>query len=145
RTAIDLLRWRRPAGNETDDLLVALPSPSHDPELLHLKARYGSEFREALREAARQISGRDRTLLWQHHVDGMTVDQLARLHQVHRVTAVRWVVAARENLASETRRLLEARLQVDPTELESILRLVRSEIDFSIRGILEEGGDLPQS
>jgi RNA polymerase sigma-70 factor (ECF subfamily) len=143
RTGLDLLRKRKPEREQPEDLLADLPSPGDDPELAHLKARYGAAFQTALRDAATALSPRDRNLLRQHHVDGLTVDQLARVHQIHRVTAVRWVVAARETLASETRRLLEGRLAVDESELASIMRLVRSEIDFSLRGILQETEGLP--
>ena len=143
RTGLDLLRKRKPEREQPEDLLADLPSPADDPELAHLKARYGAAFQAALRDAATSLSPRDRNLLRQHHVDGLTVEQLARVHQIHRVTAVRWVVAARETLASETRRLLETRLDIDESELASIMRLVRSEIDFSLRGILNETEGLP--
>jgi len=138
RVGLDLLRRQKPGRERGDDLLAALPSTDDDPELAYLKERYGEAFRSALRDATKELSVRDRNFLRQHHVDGLKMDDLARLYDIHRVTAVRRMVAARQALANRTRQLLEARLGVDPRELESILRLVRSQLHLTLSGILRE-------
>jgi RNA polymerase sigma-70 factor (ECF subfamily) len=145
RLALNLLRKdKRNVAGSHDEMIAALPAPGDDPELLHLKGKYKSEFRQALVEAAAALSVRDRNLLRQHHVDGLGMEQLAELYHVHRVTAVRWVVRARETLASETRRALRRRLRVDKQELDSIMRLVRSRLDMSIKTLLNEQSDAPK-
>jgi RNA polymerase sigma-70 factor (ECF subfamily) len=54
------------------------------------------------------------------------------MHGVHRATSARWLKRVREQLYQETRRGLMARLRLTPSEFESALRLVRSQLDVSI-------------
>ena len=79
---------------------------------------------------------RDRNLLRQHYLDGLTMETIAPLYQVHRITIVRWMEKARAALGKATRHQLSSRLQVERTELESILRLIDSELDMSVRALL---------
>ena len=96
------------------------------------------EFRDAFQEAAASLEPRERTLLRYSVVDGLTVDDLGRLFQVHRASAARWVADARDKLTSRTRSSLARRLGVRVRDQESILRLVQSQLDLSLRSILEE-------
>ncbi len=54
-----------------------------------------------------------------------------------RATAARMILAAREHLYDEVARLLHARLGVGPAELESLLAVVRSGLEVSLRTALE--------
>lgn len=65
--------------------------PGGDPELSHLKATFAAEFKFALTLAIDELSVRDRNLLRQSVLDGLTIDQLGKLYRVHRATAARWV------------------------------------------------------
>jgi len=73
-----------------------------------------------------------------HLLDGLNIDRIGQLHDVHRATAARWLASAREALAKDTQRILQARLQVSRSEFESLLRLVRSDLDVSLCRILAE-------
>jgi RNA polymerase sigma-70 factor (ECF subfamily) len=135
RVALNLERRRRRE--------VALPEDhaledraAIDLELAHLKRRYRREFKEAFTAALAVLEPRARNLLRQHYLDGLTMDAVARLYRVHRITVVRWMNDARTSLAKETRRELRARLRVDKHELESILRLIESQIDVTFRAFL---------
>jgi RNA polymerase sigma-70 factor, ECF subfamily len=107
-----------------------------DLEIDHLKRRYRSEFREAFTAALEALEARPRNLLRQHYLDGLTMEAIGAIYRVHRITVVRWMQQAREGLAKETRRELGARLRVDRSELESILRLIESQLDVSLRAFL---------
>lgn len=137
RIAVDLARKTAREDAADDDVLGRLPSPANDPELAHLKDRYKTEFRTALLEAIGALSARERTLLRQHHIDALTMDELSALHGVHRVTVVRWVTSARERLAAETRRRLLQQFGVGASELASIMRLMTTNIDLSLRLALD--------
>jgi RNA polymerase sigma-70 factor (ECF subfamily) len=63
---------------------------------------------------------------------------------VHRVTITRWLNRIKENLLEETRFGLAARLAVSGEELESIMRLIQSQLHVSIRGMLGEEPDADQ-
>jgi RNA polymerase sigma-70 factor, ECF subfamily len=111
--------------------------PGNDPELAYLKATFAAEFRAALAGAVAALDARERTLLRQHVLDGLTVDQLGKLYRVHRATAARRVADVRDRLLDGIRQRLKARLRLSEGELESALRLARSQLDVSIRRLLQ--------
>jgi RNA polymerase sigma-70 factor (ECF subfamily) len=71
-------------------------------------------------------------LLKQHFLDGLSIDRMAALHDVHRATAARWIAKLLERLLVDTRSRLQAALDVDAEELDSVLRLIQSCMDASI-------------
>ncbi len=136
RIAVDFLRAREP-GSAGEDELLALPSEGADPELVHLRNRYREEFRLAMAEAAKGLGARARTVLRLHYIDGLTMEQIAALYRVHRLTAVRWVTEAREGLAATTRRVLLQQFGIGRRELDSILGIMQSRFDLTIRAMLK--------
>jgi RNA polymerase sigma-70 factor (ECF subfamily) len=117
---------------ETLAALAAFP----EPELALARARYGRAMESALRAAVADLADRERVLLRLHHGEGWSVDRLAELYGVGRSTASRWVVAAREALLVETKRRLNAELGVTGSELDSLVAILRSEVDVSLVRLL---------
>jgi RNA polymerase sigma-70 factor (ECF subfamily) len=72
-------------------------------------------------------------------IDGTSCASLAKLHNVHRATATRWLQKARDELARLTKLELSQRLQIQESDVDSIVRLVRSRIDVSVRRLLVDG------
>jgi len=140
RVVVDLRRAGVSPGAPGDSGVAALRAAGDDPELMHVKNRYRDELRLSLEDAVTALSPRQRNLLRQHHADGLTMDQLASLYRVHRVTMSRWVGEAREALASETRRTLLQRFGIGRRDLESILRILYSNVEFSVRALLATDG-----
>lgn len=103
-----------------------------DPELAHLKGTYREAFRGCFHAAVAELGERERNLLRQHLLDGLGIDQLASLHKIHRATAARWLTRVREELARRTRALLAAQLGLGERESDSVLRLIRSQLDLSL-------------
>jgi RNA polymerase sigma-70 factor (ECF subfamily) len=58
---------------------------------------------------------------------------MAPLYRVHRATVARWIAKARDTLVERTRDVLVHRLDAGPAEIASLLRLIRSELDASLR------------
>jgi RNA polymerase sigma-70 factor, ECF subfamily len=136
REAIDMLRRsRREIPVDDDTLLHAFVTPG-DPELELVKARYLEEFKRAFSDALRGLSARDQMLLRQHVIDGLTIDQLAAFYRVHRATAARNLQRARRAVLDATRQRLASRLEVKPRELDSILRLIRSRLEVTLRWLV---------
>lgn len=134
RVAIDL-RGRHenaPADGEGHDAALA----SADPELDFIKDRYRDEFNRAFRGALAGMEPDERTLLRLYVLDRLTVDELARMHGTHKSTISRRLSKVREALLERTRRALAGALAVDPTEVQSLIRLLRSQIDVSLRRFL---------
>ena len=60
------------------------------------------------------------------------------LLRLHRATAARRLAAARAALVKGTRTAMRARLRVDGAELESILRLIESQVHVSVERLLRD-------
>jgi RNA polymerase sigma-70 factor, ECF subfamily len=132
----ELLRLRKAARKELisdDAALSELVAPGDDPELGMLRGHFKEEFRAAFADAVKALSERERNVLRQHFVDGLSIDEIAGIYHVHRATAARWVVKAKEAVGDLTRAEIRKRIKVDTDELNSILRLVGSKLDLSMR------------
>jgi RNA polymerase sigma-70 factor, ECF subfamily len=104
-----------------------------NPELDHFKRLYGREFQAAFTGALGTLSEKERLLLKQQFLDGLGVNEIARLHRVHRATASRWLERARAAVLSRTRIHLMQSLGLPAAEFESIMRLIRSDLDMTLR------------
>jgi RNA polymerase sigma-70 factor, ECF subfamily len=140
RTALNLGRGKgREVGLREDDLLAEKAGEaSGDTELVHLKLLYKEEFRDAFGHALTALEPRDRNMLRQHYIDGLTMERIGTLYGVHRATVVRRIHEARKAIAAETRRRLKTKLGVSRGEVESILRLIGSRMDLSLRAYLRD-------
>jgi RNA polymerase sigma-70 factor (ECF subfamily) len=137
RTWLNLRRRdgrERPAGDER--LFDQIAATGDDPELALLKGRYRRELAGCFEAALATLPDRDRALLRYHAVDGLTIDDLGRIYKVHRTTAFRWLEAARERLSARTHAQLERRLGLSGAQVASVVRLVRSQLDVSVRRLL---------
>ena len=82
------------------------------------------------------LSDREKNLLRQSAIDGLSIDDLAALYRVHRATCARWLEAAREALFSDTRRRLIDEAGIAEAECDSIIRLVQSQLHVTLRRVL---------
>jgi RNA polymerase sigma-70 factor (ECF subfamily) len=128
-------RGRRP---RQEDELANAPANTLDPELDYLKARCQREFREAFVAALGTLTPEERNVLRLHHLDGLTLEETAAACHIGRATAARWLARARERIVTETHRLLQAELRLSGGEVESVLRLVESQLELSIHRYLGE-------
>jgi RNA polymerase sigma-70 factor, ECF subfamily len=138
RAALKLLR-KENRETPTDDALLEARAHEDDPELAYMKAAYRASFKVAFQEALESLHARERTLLKQQIVDGLGIDELGALYQVHRATAARWVQSAREKLLTRTRRTFMLNARISSDECESIMRMVRSQLDVSLHRRLGAG------
>jgi RNA polymerase sigma-70 factor len=135
RTALDMC--------ETDPVIAGRLQTGEEPLLNALdqeqrliRSKYGRLFEEALRDAVRQLSKRDRNLLRFHYVAGRTFEAIARSYHVNRSTAVRWLAAIRDDLDSAVRIRLWEELGISPTEVRSLWNAVRSDVEVSLSRLL---------
>jgi len=132
REAVRLVRAQDREVSLDDDHLVELISPEHDPELAYMKRHYREQLGLAFREAVADLPSELRTLLRQSVVDGVGIDRLATLYDLHRATVARRIEAARHELNEAVRTRLEQRLGIDGNELASVLRLIQSQLDLTL-------------
>jgi len=140
RHAIDLARRERAGRRNLDEesQLLDLAAACDDPELRLLKERYRVEFKEAFEAAFATLDREERNLLRYQVLEGLSIDEIGLLYQIHRATAARRLARVRERLLEQTREILLARLRLQPeaSEFESILRLIQSELQVSIVRLL---------
>jgi RNA polymerase sigma-70 factor (ECF subfamily) len=128
----DLRKGKREILVDDDHLIAQHAISQDDPEVEYMKRTYAGEFKAAFSEALGQLGAREQTLLRYHHVDGLNIDEIGAIYRVHRVTAFRWIEKAKDALVKSTLDTLRARLKLPPEELDSVLRMIRSQIHLSL-------------
>lgn len=130
RIALDRKRADRRSVSLED---VDLPETSFDPELAGLKARYRTEFAAAVRAAIGELKPEERALLKLHLIDGLELQAIGAAQQVHRTTISRRMREIRSRIRLQTRAHLVAKLGLkDKAELDSVFRLISSQLDVSL-------------
>jgi len=74
-----------------------------------------------------------------HFLHAMSIDRMAEVFGVHRATAARRVVQAREDLLRSTCTNLRDGLGLDTEEIKSIIARVKDQSTMSIARLLELG------
>jgi RNA polymerase sigma-70 factor (ECF subfamily) len=131
RAALDRFRRQTPPGNASDDLVEAAATVD-SPELELFRRKYHSEFKQAFETAVASLEIRERNCLRHYFVDGLTTEEIGSLYGVHKSTAHRWVEAARDLVTKRTRNNFQELAKLPAAELDSILRLLRSQLDLSL-------------
>ncbi|HET9623971.1 MAG TPA: sigma-70 family RNA polymerase sigma factor [Kofleriaceae bacterium] len=133
RTCLNELRKGKREVLVDDDHLIAQHAiAADDPEIEYMKRTYAVEFKAAFAEALGGLGAREQTLLRYHHVDGLNIDEIGAIYRIHRVTAFRWLEKAKDQLVRGTLDILRNRLRLPASELDSVLRMIRSQIHLSL-------------
>ncbi|MCA9670145.1 MAG: sigma-70 family RNA polymerase sigma factor [Myxococcales bacterium] len=132
RRALQLLRSRKRAAPRDELALEQLPAFSQDAELAHLKQHYRVAVRSAFARAMDRLAPRSINVLRQRFVDELTTIELGAVYGVDQSTASRWVGAAQRELLAHTRAALLEELDLSDGDCDSVLELVRSQLDISI-------------
>jgi RNA polymerase sigma-70 factor (ECF subfamily) len=82
--ALSSERTRREVALEWSEALAELPAP--DPLVEQLRVRHAARVTDALRTACLDLPRRHRAVLRLLFVDGASVDEVAAMYAVHRVT-----------------------------------------------------------
>jgi RNA polymerase sigma-70 factor (ECF subfamily) len=99
-------------------------------------------YKEAFERAFAELDAPARTLLRLSVVDRLGIDELARLLNVHRATAARRLVAAREQLARSLTDHVRREAKLSPSEAASAVRAIQSKIDLSLSRVMRDAGDV---
>jgi RNA polymerase sigma-70 factor, ECF subfamily len=107
-----------------------------DPELEFLKRRYQVPFAAAFRAALAALPEKDRELIALYGVQGLNTSDLAARFGVDRSSAARWLVRCRRQLLDSTRERLQDALSLSGGEVESLIRLLRSQLQVNLQSAL---------
>lgn len=75
---------------------------------------------------------RERNLLRQSVLDGLSIDALGELYSVHRSTVARWIERARKRLLELTAASLRDDLKLPTADLASMMRMSDSQLHVSL-------------
>jgi RNA polymerase sigma-70 factor (ECF subfamily) len=132
RTALNHVRAAGPPQVELGDEL----SLAADPELAYVKEHAHDLFADAFKRVLANIDENGRTILRLHYIDGLTMDQLAKLYQTPRSTIARRVAEARQAILQATESLLRDERRLSPSALASVIRLGKSRLEVTITRLL---------
>jgi RNA polymerase sigma-70 factor (ECF subfamily) len=124
---------------------IAVEDVADDPELAYLKSHYRDLMQGAFAEAVASLEPRERLVLRYQLVEHLNTERIGAVFGVHAATARRWAATAREQLWKQTRAGIMRRLGIRKAEFESIVRLVRSELDVSVVRLLAESDTDPDA
>ncbi len=117
-----------------EDLSAA--AMADDFELEFLKKAHRASFKQAFSKAVISLEPDQRTLLRMSYLRGLSIDDMAGLYHIHRATAARRLGRARESLMTGTHAELAQILEVEPGEIDSIMRLINSQLEVSMERLL---------
>jgi RNA polymerase sigma-70 factor (ECF subfamily) len=136
RTALNAIRGAKREVRARESLLAAVGEPITEPELALVKVRYRGALEQATVKAFEQLPADQRELLRLYVVDGLTLEELSRIHDVHTATVSRWLTRIRDKIAADARRYFASECHLPPSECDSLLRVVQSEMHVSVARLL---------
>jgi hypothetical protein len=97
-----------------------------------MKLRYRETFNRALSIALRQLPQRERLVLRMNLVERVSTTRIATLYKVSQPTVSRWIQRTARHIFATVKDLVCDELDIDTRELESLLLLVRSQIEITL-------------
>lgn len=140
RTALDTIRQANARFRLHCDLSERLRDMATDPEGKMMREDQRAAFHDALRSAIARLPDKERQALRMHIVLDWNVTQIGRAFSVHRATAARWLITAKEQLNQALRGELEARARLAPDDAIGFFRDVRSRLDLSLSRVFATAG-----
>lgn len=126
---------RREHVGVSDDRLV--DQAAGDLELDFLKGSFRESFHRAFLAAVAALPGEERLVLKMYYLDRATMEDIGRVVGAHRITVLRRLERTRAWLADETKRRIAHEHALSGTEVESLVRLIQSRLDVSLRHAFE--------
>jgi RNA polymerase sigma-70 factor (ECF subfamily) len=137
RRARRLVQRERQNAPADDERLIEHLATSGRFDIDYAKAAHRDAISAALRDALSDLQPRQRTLLRYQIIDHIGVTEIGAIYAVHRATAARWAAEARDALLEALRRRVTERLRVTDDEVDTLVRLVGSQVEVSLARLLD--------
>ncbi len=139
RAAIDSHRTHKRAQGHEREFAAASAADIRaiDPELQFLKARCLPDLEAAFEATLAALPARQASVLRLSFIDGLGTDAIAALYRVNVRSVQRWIEDARSKILEGTRGRLAQRLDLDVSQVDTVLRLVQSQLEVDIRTLLD--------
>jgi RNA polymerase sigma-70 factor, ECF subfamily len=123
-------------------LVQELSSPEHALDSRLIKGELDQMFALALREVVQKLAPRERYALRMHLLAGWNVTQVGETLGIHRATAARWIVSAKQQINDNVRALLRERLDLRESEMERLFSLLSTQLDLRLSQVFQTSPDL---
>jgi RNA polymerase sigma-70 factor, ECF subfamily len=115
-----------------EEALVAQFSRLQEQETAYLRREHQETFNRALALALRQLPRRERLILRMNLVERVSTTAIATMYKVSQPTVSRWIQRSAQTIFARVKELVCDELEIDTRELQSLLMLVRSQIEITI-------------
>jgi RNA polymerase sigma-70 factor (ECF subfamily) len=138
RSALELVAPRREVPS-TDETIGKVAGTAMDPELDAIRREYGAAFKRAIEDALRSLPEESRSLLKRYYFEGRTVEELGRADGIAVSSVSRRLAKARRLLSKKTREHLGNDRVGGAGEIDSMLRVVRTQLEITQRALATAG------
>lgn len=142
RIAIDVTRSAGVQGERRDELPEHLEAITLGPEQHVVKEEWRVLLRSSLQAAVKRLPAGERHALRMHTLAGASIDQIGEVLSVHRATAARWLLAAKDKLRVYLREELALRIGSEASGAELLLDEMPSRLDVSLSRVFGTTGVL---
>ena len=108
-----------------------------DPQLLPLKKVFATELKAALYTAIDALPTRDRLWLYMNVVRGVAMDRLGAASGASQSKVSRHIRDTKEQILNAAKQHLREQHKLTETECDSLVRLVQSQVDFTLSRVFE--------
>lgn len=143
RTALEANRRARARSAREDELTDRLELLTAGPEARYAREEMRVELRRALRAAAQRLPADERHALHLHVVGRWNISQIGRTLSVHRSTAARMILSAKDKLRRGLRAELSARKGSAFQDTAEAWAELPSRLDLSLTHIFRTTGARP--
>jgi RNA polymerase sigma-70 factor (ECF subfamily) len=134
RELVRIIKRARESEPLEEHQLITSLVPASDPVIMMLRHRHRDDVDASFRVALGKLSDRASALLRFKLVRHWSIGQIASFYGKSIPTTHRWIAEARDELAGHVRAEVARRLNIPIVEVDSIVRLVQSQIDLSLGG-----------
>jgi RNA polymerase sigma-70 factor, ECF subfamily len=136
RTALNAQRARGAEEKREERTLTEMLGLERSPELSFLQEEQRKVLTAAAARAIASLSPDERDALRMSVYDGLSIDDIGRILDVHRSTVARWLVAVRERLRVDVEKALREGQGLSDSEVASMMNLALSQLDISVKRLL---------
>jgi RNA polymerase sigma-70 factor, ECF subfamily len=105
------------------------------------KAQVRAEVEQAMESVLASLDTEERAWLKLYYLDGLSLERVASLFGVHTSTISRRIAALEGHVLAALRERLQHQLRLPRTEVESLIRFVRSQLEVSLGQALKKTTD----
>lgn len=112
-----------------------------DPSTQVAKEQARAEVEQAMESVLASLDTEERAWLKLYYLDGLSLEKVAALFGVHTSTISRRIAALESHVLAALRERLQHQLRLPRTEVESLIRFVRSQLEVSLGSALKKTAD----